>query len=188
MSEPATLTPPAPAPAGDKPADLTARVAVHPSAAIRPVPPFVFSVPAGWVLDEAPDALVVARTAEQVDGFWVNAILSHDRVPRAVDFKQAAQATWARLRQTSPSARVTMERLARFGPNVVYLRGVELEAPRSGRPLAQMHALFFAPTGGEKGRTVDFFQLIATSPLDRMEAYGPAFVELVGSFRFTGPT
>jgi hypothetical protein len=191
MSEQATIPPPAPspAPAGDKPADLTARVAVHPSAAIRPVPPFIFSVPAGWVLDEAPDALVVARTAEQVDGFWVNAILSHDRVPRAVDFKQAAQATWSRLRQTSPSARVTMERLARFGPNVVYLRGVELEAPKSGRPLAQMHALFFAPTReGDTGRTVDFFQLIATSPLDRMEAYGPAFVELVGSFRFTAPT
>ena len=172
-------------PAGSRPADLTARVAVHPSAAIRPIPPFIFSVPAGWVLDEAPDALVVARTAEQVDGFWVNAILSHDRVPRSVDFKEAAQATWARLRQSSPSARVTMERLARFGPNVVYLRGVELSAPRSGRPLAQMHALFFAPAA-DTGRTVDFFQLIATSPLDHMETYGPAFVELVGSFRFTG--
>jgi len=194
MPEQATTTRPAPPvpepdalPGAGKPADLTARVAVHPSAAIRPVPPFIFSVPAGWVLDEAPDALVVARTAEQVDGFWVNAILSHDRVPRAVDFKEAAQATWSRLRQSSPSARVTMERLARFGPNVVYLRGVELSAPRSGRPLAQMHALFFAPTGDE-GKTVDFFQLIATSPLDHMETYGPAFVELVGSFRFTGPS
>src|SRR5262245_9587393 len=110
----------------DKPADLTARVAVYPSAMIRPVPSFIFTVPAGWVLDEAPDALVVVRTAEQVDGFWVNAILSHDRVPRAVDFKQAAKATWARVQQASPDAKVTMERLARFGTNVVYLRGVEM--------------------------------------------------------------
>ena len=85
----------------EKPAELTARVAVYPSAIIKPVPSFIFSVPTGWVLDDAPDALVVARTPEQVDGFWVNAILSHDRVPRAVDFKQAAQATWARLQKTA---------------------------------------------------------------------------------------
>ena len=64
----------------EKPTELTSRVALYPSAMIKPVPSFIFSVPAGWVLDEAPDALVVARTAEQVDGFWVNAILSHDRV------------------------------------------------------------------------------------------------------------
>ena len=168
----------------DKPADLTARVAVFPSAMIKPVPPFIFSVPEGWVLEDAPDALVVARTAEPVDGFWVNAILSHDRVARAVDFKQAAQATWAKLQKTSPSAKVTMERLARFGTNVVYLRGAELEAPESGRPLAQLHALFFAPAP-EDGKTVDFFQFVATSPQAQMDTYGPAFVELVGSFRFT---
>jgi hypothetical protein len=169
---------------GVKPVDLTARVAVYPSAMIKPVPSFIFSVPAGWVLEDAPDALVVARTAQQVDGFWVNAILSHDRVPRAVDFKQAAQATWSRLHKSSPSAKVTMERLARFGTNVVYLRGAELAAPKSGRALAQLHALFFAPAPDE-GKTVDFFQLVATSPQDHMEQYGPAFVELVGSFRFT---
>lgn len=183
MSDQSTLTPPA-APAPGKPAALTARVAVYPSALIKPIPSFIFSVPAGWVLDEAPDALVVARTAEQVDGFWVNAILSHDRVPRSVDFESAAQITWQRILETTPSARVTMERLARFGDNVVYLRGVEMEAPRSGRPLAQLHALFFAPAPDE-GRTVDFFQIVATSPQDAMEQYGPAFVELVGSFRFT---
>jgi hypothetical protein len=179
MSDQATLTR-----RGDTPADLTARVAVFPSAMIKPLPPFIFSVPPGWVLDDAPDALVVARTAEQVDGFWVNAILSHDRVPRAVDFKQAAQATWVRLQKSSPAAKVTMERLARFGSNVVYLRGAELDAPKSGRALAQLHALFFAPAHDE-GKTVDFFQLVATSPQEHMERFGPAFVELVGSFRFT---
>src|SRR5262245_61676050 len=141
-----------------KPSELTARVAVHPSALIRPVPSFLFSVPEGWILDEAPDALVVVRTPQEVDGFWVNAILSHDRVPRSVDFKQAAQATWVRLQKSSPDAKVTMERLARFGSNVVYLRGVELEAPKSGRALAQLHALFFAPAVDE-GKTVDFFQI-----------------------------
>jgi hypothetical protein len=168
----------------DRPADLTARVAVYPSAMMKPIPPFIFSVPAGWVLDEAPDALVVVRSAEQVDGFWVNAILSHDRVPRSVDFRSAARATWARLVDSTPSATVSMERLARFGTNVVYLRGVEMEAPRSGRPLAQLHALFFAPANDE-GRTVDFFQIVATSPQDHMERFGPAFIEMVGSFRFT---
>jgi hypothetical protein len=179
------MTQPAPvAPRNEKPVDLTARVAVFPSAMIKPIPSFIFSVPAGWVLEDAPDALVVARAGEQVDGFWINAILSHDRVPRAVDFKQAAQATWARLHRSTPTAKVTMERLARFGDNVVYLRGAEMQAPNSGRVLAQLHALFFAPAPDE-GKTVDFFQMIATCPQERMDSYGPAFVELVGSFRFT---
>jgi len=167
-----------------KPADLTARVAVYPSAMIRAIPGFVFSVPEGWVLDEAPDAMVVVRTPEEVDGFWINGILSHDRVPRAVDFKAAAKATWERLQRTSPDAKVTMERLARFGTNVVYLRGVELTAPKSGRALAQLQGLFFAPAN-EGGKTVDFFQFIATAPQPLMEQFGPAFLEMIGSFRFT---
>ncbi len=165
------------------PADLTARLAVYPSAMIRPIPGFVFSVPQGWVLDEAPDALAVVRTPEEVDGFWVNAILSHDRVARAVDFKQAAQATWARMQQSSPDATVASERLARFGTNVVYLRGVDLTAPKTGRKLSQLQALFFAPVEGD-GKTVDFFQFIATAPAEHMDRFGPAFVEMIGSFRF----
>jgi hypothetical protein len=171
----------------EKPAELTGRIAVYPSAEIKPVPSFIFSIPSGWVLDDAADSLVVARTTEQVGDFWINAILSHQRVPRSVDFKQAAQSTWARLQQTSPTAKVTMERLARFGTNVVYLRGVELEAPNNGRLLAQLHALFFGPANDE-GKTVDLFQLVATCPKDLMEQYGPAFVEIVGSFRFTTAT
>jgi len=168
----------------EKPAELTARIAVFPSEMIRPIPPFIFSVPEGWVLDEAPDALVVIRSPTEVDGFWVNAILSHDRVPKSMDFKAAAQATWSKIQQSSPDAKATMERLARFGSNVVYLRGVEMAAPKSGRQLAQLHGLFFAPSPGES-KTVDFFQFIATSPAELMEQYGPAFVEMVGSVRFT---
>ncbi len=163
----------------------TSRIVAYPSSMIRPTPPFIFSVPLGWVLDEAPDALAVIRTPEEVDGFWVNAILSHDRVPRAVDFKQAAQITFAKLQRTAPDAKATMERLARFGANIVYLRGVEMAAPKTGRALGQLHALFFAPVDkDDTGKTVDFFQIIATAPADRMNAFGPSFVELISSFRF----
>lgn len=174
----------APPRAATKPAELTARLAVHPGAMIRPIPSFVFSVPRGWVVDEAPDALAVIRTPEEVEGFWVNAIISHDRVARAVDFEQAAKATWAKLKRTSPDATATLEKMARFGANVVYLRGVELKAPKSGRELAQLHALFFAPAEGE-GKTVDFFQIVATAPAGVMERFAPSFVEIIGSFRFT---
>jgi hypothetical protein len=167
-----------------KPGDLTARVAVYPSPMIRPVPSFMFSVPRGWVLDESPDALVVVRTPQEVEGFWVNAILSHDRVARSVDFKEAAQATWARIARSSPEAVVQMERLARFGTNVVYLRGIDMPAPKSGRQLSQLQALFFAPAEGE-GKTVDMFQLVATSPTEVMDRFAPPFMEIIGSFRFT---
>ena len=69
------------------------------------------------------------------------------------------------------------------GTNVVYLRGVDLKAPKTGRDLSQLQALFFAPAEGE-GKTVDFFQFISTAPAEHMDRFGPAFMEMVGSFRF----
>jgi hypothetical protein len=166
-----------------KPGELTARLLVQPSAMVPGVPPFVFSLPAGWVVDEAPGAVAVLRLAEQVDGFWINAIVSHERVARSVDFKTAAQVTWAKVQRDSPGVRSTFERLARFGANPVYLRGSELTAPETNRRLAQLHAMFFAPTN-EGGKVVDFFQIVCTTPAELSEQFGPQFVEIIGSFRF----
>jgi len=162
----------------------TDRLAVYPGRMIRPIPGFVFTVPQGWVMDEAPDALVVVRTPKEVDGFWVNGLLSHNRVSRSVDFKVAAKTTWERIQRSSPDAKIEMERLVRFGTNVVYLRGVELPAPESGRKLNQLQALFFAPAE-ETGKTVDFFQFLCTAPEELMDNFGPPFLEMIGSFRFT---
>jgi hypothetical protein len=161
----------------------TTQIAAYPSRLIKPIPSFVFAVPRGFVVDEAPDALCVVRAPREVEGFWINAVLSHDRVPRSVDYKQAAQITFARMKKTSPDAQSTMERMARFGGNVVYLRGVELKAPKTGRGLAQLQALFFAPAN-DKGKTVDFFQFIATAPSELMSRFGKPFVEMVASFKF----
>ena len=147
------------------------------------MPPFVFAVPKGWVLDEAPDALGLVRTPEQVDGFWVNALVTSDRVASSVDLEAAAKATWARVQRESPGATVGMERVARFGDNVVYLRGIELEAPQSKRPLAQIQGLFLAPPV-EGARTTDVFQIIGTAPRDAMATFGAVFVALVASFQF----
>ena len=156
---------------------------VYPSSTLRPVPSFMFAVPAGWVVDEVPDALAVVRTPEQVDDFWINATLSHDRVGKAIDLEKAAKATWARVQQGSPDAKVSMERMARFGDNVVYLRGIEIQAPQSGRTLAQLQALLLAPSE-EGAKTRDFFQIICTTPPDAMGGMGPVFVALISSFQF----
>lgn len=166
-----------------KPSQATGRVAVFPSKAIKPTPSFVFTVPPGWVLDEAPDALTVVRPREPEGDFWVNVIVSSDRVPRALDFEQAARTTFARIKKASPDVEIKLEKMARFGPLVTYLRGIEVSSPKSQRRLAQVHALFFAPVAGE-GKTVDMFQVVATCPADSAERYGARFIELIGSFRF----
>ena len=36
-----------------------------------------------------------------------------------------------------------------------------------------------------EGKTVDFFQIVGTSPADTMERFAPAFLEIIGSFKFT---
>ena len=159
------------------------QVVVYPSATVRPIPPFVFCAPDGWVVDEAPDAVAVVRMTEAIDDFWINAILTHDRVAKAVDLAAAAQLTWSRMVRDAPTAKSVMERVANFGGNVVYLRGVELDAPQSGRKLAQLQAIFLAPAA-ENAKTADLFQFIATSPVDKMDDVGKSFVEMIGTFRF----
>jgi len=166
-----------------KPSALTAQIAAHPGAMVPGVPPFIFSIPAGWVVDEAPGALCVVRTARQVDGFWVNALISHDKVARSVDFEHAAKVTWAKLKKTNPEAEPNGERMVRFGDRVVYVRGVNLNGS-DGRPLAQLQAMFFAPTKGG-GKVVDYFQVIGTCPrTGTVDEHMEAFLEIVGSFRF----
>jgi hypothetical protein len=166
-----------------KPADIAARAVVHPGKLIPGIPRFVFTTPLGWVLDEAPGALCVLRLPREVDGFWVNAILSHDKVARAVDFESAAKASFARLKRTSPDVKANGERLVRFGDQVMYLRGVELTAGE-GRRLGQFHAMFFAPVH-EAGKTVDFFQFVLTAPVGAMDGLTKPFIECLSTFRFT---
>jgi len=160
------------------------QVVVYPSTTVRPIPSFVFATPGGWVVDEAPGALCAVRVTEATDGFWSNALLTHDRVASAVDLQAAATASWGRLKADAPSAEVGMERVARFGDNIVYLRAVELDAPQSGKRLAQLHALFFAPPH-DGAKTIDLFQFVATSTTDQMDSVGKSFVEMIGTFRFT---
>lgn len=167
----------------EQPAVSTSRVVVHPSAMVTGIPRFLFSVPQGWVVDDAPSALCVVRQPTDDNGFWVNAIIRHDKLPREVDFERAAKVTWSKLKKVSPNATEHGERLVRFGANIVYTRGVELN-DASGRPLAQMQALFFAPTT-EGGKVVDFFQIIGTCQRnDTIAANMDAFVEIISSFRF----
>ncbi len=166
-----------------KPTELTARIVSQPSKVIPGIPPFLFSLPKGWVIDTAPASLAVIRQPKEVDGFWINAIISHDRVARAVDYKKAAQITWARLVRQAPDATQTFERLARFGANIVYLRGCEMTSPESKRKIAQMQGLFFAPVT-EGGKVVDFFQIVCTVPAELTDEYGKDFVEIIASFKF----
>jgi len=165
-----------------QPSDRTARLAVQPGT-IRGIPSFVFSVPEGWVVEEAPNALAVVRAPEATDGFWPNLMISHDRLGAAVDLKLAAQATWSKVQRQSADATVTFERTARFGENVVYMRGVEMTAPQSKRRLGQLHGLCIAPKA-ESAKTIDLFQLIATSLAEPTNSPVSAFVEIIGSFRF----
>lgn len=166
-----------------QPYQLTARIAAHPSDMIPGIPRFVFSVPAGWVIDEAPSALCVVRTPKEIDGFWPNAIIRHDSAPRSLDFEKAAQLTWAKLKRDTPDATDHGERLMRFGSRVVYTRGVELPGP-DGRRLAQLQSLFFAPVD-DAGKTVPFFQIIGTTTVGpRTDDDMKSFVEILASFRF----
>ena len=166
------------------PAALFSRVVAQPGRLLTAVPSFVFAVPEGWVLDEAPSALAIIRLPEQVDGFWVNAILSHDKVARAVSLQKAAQVTWAKLQQTGVKNLVSKgEKGLVYGRTQIYVRGCEFTSP-DGRALAQMQGIWFAPVE-EGGKTTDLFQLVLTAPVALMPKVTPPIVEMLSTFRFT---
>ena len=100
--------------------------------------------------------------------------------------KNHASATrrWVSTAKESPGATVDMERVARFGDNVAYLRGIQFPAPEGGRALAQLHGLFLAPAAPD-AVTHDVFQVIGTAPVEVMPTFGAVFVALIASFQFT---
>ena len=160
----------------------TERTVVYPSAAVPAVPAFVFTGSDGWTIDEAPGALVVLRSPQQADGSSLDAILRHDRVAASVTLEDAAKVTWARIQRETPDAKLSFERVAGFGPNVVYLRGFSFGTP-GGATIAELHAMFLAPkVDGRK--TADLFQLAMTGPAEALQQRGQEFVEMVASFRF----
>lgn len=162
--------------------DIAARAVTYPGTLLKAIPSFVFTPPLGWVLDEAPGALAVVRLPREVDGFWVNAILSTDRVGRTADFQSVAKATFAATERTAKDLTRIDEKLVRFGSLVMYLRAAEFTA--DARRLGQIHAIFFAPVT-EGGKTVDMFQFVLTGPAGAMDGITGPFTEMLSTFRFT---
>jgi hypothetical protein len=165
-----------------EPSERTSRLALQPGT-IRGVPPFVFSVPEGWVVDELPNALAVVRPPEATDGFWPNVVIRHVRLGASVDLRTAAEATKAKMLKENPEATVTLERLARFGDTVMHMRGVSITSLQTQRPLGQLYGLCIAPKA-ESAKTVDLIQLIGTALEEADASPAEQFVEILGSFRF----
>ena len=162
---------------------LTAQIVAQPSAMLPGIPPFVFALPEGWVLDEAPGALAVIRMPDETDGFLINGILSHDKVSRKVDFKEAAGFTWQRLLEGCPDAEIYTEKFTQMGGRPVFLRALKVSAPKSGRAISQLQAIWFAPTNGP-GKVVDFFQCVFTCPAEHVDAVAPHAFAFLASFKF----
>ena len=121
---------------------------------------------------------------QAVDGFWANAIVRHDKVPREVDFERAAKTTWAKLlnapipmRGERASGWCVSTRQRRLRPRC-------RSDGADGRPLAQIQAMFFAPVT-EGGKVVDFFQIIGTCLRnDSLQTNMDQIPAMIASFRF----
>jgi hypothetical protein len=163
-------------------ARTTMRLAISPSAALPPPPSFVFEVPDGWLVEDAPSVLAVARSTTKVADYWPNLVVTSDRVPGGVSLRDASIATFVRFKEQHPEHEVRVERLGNLGGRMTYLRALDITV--EGRPLTQIHALFFAPRR-EEVRTADLFQLVGTCPTSTIGTIGVQILHIVSSFRFT---
>jgi hypothetical protein len=163
-------------------ATATQQAAVYPSAELPAIPAFAFAVPNGWTVEASPDALAVARTAEAVNGQWISALVTADRVPPQLKLADAAAISLSRIKERAKDVEVMTERSADFDGRATYVRGLSFTGS-DGQKVGQLHALFFAPAAdGDKVRHL--FQIIGTCPASTMDDHGPRFLEVIRSFRF----
>jgi hypothetical protein len=162
----------------------TDAVAVFPSAALRPVPSFTIGIPSGWRIDEAPDALGVLRVPEMIDGFWVNLLITTERVDHRAKLGHVASVALEQLKRQHPEVVVKADRVAEIDGRVMSIRVLELTAPDSGRELTIVQGLTAAPRA-EGATTRDLFQLTGTCARADANRFGPVFVDTISSFRLT---
>jgi hypothetical protein len=158
------------------------RLVVYPSTLVRPTPNFRLIKPAGWLVAEVPQSLLTVVAIEAVDGVLANAALIHERVLPTMSLKDAAETSWAHIKDSSPDATVEDQKIVSFGDLEVYLRGVNIPATTESPAVGQMHAIFFGPDRTRP--TVDLFQLIGTAAKTEMEQLLPVFFAMVSSFKF----
>jgi hypothetical protein len=156
---------------------VTARYVDVPGPEAFGVPAFRFLLPAGWGLTEEPSAWAAMRPAD--DAATV-AMIGSSRVGRTIDLRSVAVSSFARQRRQHPDLRLDSQRVGRFGDRVVYVRSVTLPGVS---PLAQVQALFFAPTD-ERRAVADVFSVVGSCADEQVELYGPTFVDLIASFEF----
>jgi len=160
----------------------TATVVAYPSKLLPGIPAFVFAVPPGWALDEASGALAVIRPLAEVNGFWINAILSHAKVARSVGFREVSTTTWKRLLDRLPDATVITQKFIEINGQPMFLRSSEMTS-EAGRAISQLHAIFFGPAHGE-GKVIDVFQIVCTVPRENADDYGATMFDFIRSFKF----
>jgi hypothetical protein len=155
------------------------RLVVQPSDMLTAVPPFVFAVPNGWTLDEAP-ARWQWCACRRVDGFWVNAMLNARQGGAQRRLKVAAQITWAKLQRTTTDLTERGEKLMRFGICRCTSVAPSSPAPRAGAWRSCRRC------GSHQSPKAAWstFQLVLTCPVEHMAACTPPIMEMLSTFRF----
>lgn len=148
-----------------------------PNAAISAVPAVECELPTGWAAIESPGVLA---SLGPVDDPSITVLVSSVRVERDLGLRGVAVRSFAQQRRSHPQARIDTQRVGRFDGRLTYLRSVTLPGPE---PVAQLHALFFAPSTADR-EVADVFSVVGSCPEPVVAGTGPIFVDIVASFRF----
>ena len=142
---------------------------------------FTCGLPDGWMALEAPGVLAALEPVG-ADSMPtpVSVLISAVRLRGNVELREVAVRSLAQQRRVHPEVRIESQRFGRFGDRLTYLRVVTVPTEL---PAAQLHALFFAPEQSSRSVT-DAFSIVASCPAADLDAFGPTFIDVVGSFRF----
>ncbi|MCB1000587.1 MAG: hypothetical protein KDB40_14930 [Acidimicrobiales bacterium] len=168
-------------------------VIAYPGPAVRAVPAFTCTCPAGWTAAEAAGALVVVRPptgapgATGVGGELVAEVrIETVRVPATARLADIAAANLARRRRLAPDLVLVTQKTGRFDRVPAHLCGAAWTAD-SGERVAQLQVVLLAPqmSPDDHGREVaDAFVITGVCAESDAPTLVPEYVRLASSIRF----
>lgn len=156
----------------------------HPSAEVRPVPTIGMAIPRDWNATEFPGALFALGTPADAGGAWANVIARHERTTIDMRLDQAARMSWMQLTAEVSDAVLVEERVLNLNEHPFYWREIRIGDEGTDGAVTQFQVLFFGPIRA-KDRTLDLFSMDFVNPLGAEEEFGPAYLAMLKSLRFS---
>lgn len=155
---------------------------VYPSPQALSMPGFSITIPDGWLVDEAPDSLLVVAEPERSE-FRANLTIAVSRVSSGTSLEEVLAEARLLLTSQYPDLVIIWDKTTEISGQPATISMASLQPRGIAFPIAQLQVLFYAPSGS--GRlTRDLFRIYGSCRAIDADSYAGVFGEILASLQF----